>query len=64
MKYPQTHWEDVAKRYNETPVLPEELTGGKTYETVIISKMQKHYPYTTMDTVRQWIRRCQKDGLL
>jgi transposase len=64
MRYPQEHWEKVAKFYNEATVHPTELTGGKNVETVKIAKVQNHFPEATESTVARWIRRCRKDGLL
>lgn len=64
MKYTDEHWAQVAKRYKEESlkVTPSELIGGKTNETVIIEKVQNHYPNLTKGTVAAWIRRCRKDG--
>jgi ADP-heptose:LPS heptosyltransferase len=64
MKYPDEHWQEVAKCYHEVKVYEDELTGGKTEETVRIAKVQNHYPQVTEGTVAEWIRRCRRKGLL
>jgi transposase len=66
MRYPQGHWLAVAQTYKDEikKVHPTELTGGKTIETVTISKVQNHYPHVTEGTVATWIRRCRREGLL
>lgn len=66
MKYTDSHWEEVAKHYRSEAlkVTPSELIGGKTNETVIIEKVQNHYPHMTVGTVATWIRRCKREGWL
>lgn len=64
MKYPESHWDEVAKCYLEARVYEEELTGGKTESTVRTEKVQNHYPYTTLRTVQGWIKKCYDKGLL
>jgi hypothetical protein len=64
MAYPIEHWEEVAKRYKSVKVLPEDLTGAKTEESVRIAKVQDSYPYSTYGTIAVWIKRCRKEGLI
>ena len=64
MRYPDSHWEEVAKRYHETSVHWSDLEGGKTEETVRIAQVQNHYPHVTQNTVRIWIKKCRAKGFL
>jgi hypothetical protein len=63
-KYPDEHWEEVAKFYREAKVATDDLSGAKTEESVRTAKVQNHYPYTTYDTVLRWVRKCREKGLL
>jgi hypothetical protein len=64
MKYPDSHWEEVAKCYKRQTVRPSELVGGKTVETITIAKVQDHYPDTSIGRIRAWIKLCREKGLL
>ena len=66
MRYPDEHWERVAKLYMSEyqRVKPKDLTGGKTEETVVIAKIQNRYPDTTYNTVQHWVRKCRQKGLI
>jgi uncharacterized protein (DUF433 family) len=49
MKYPASHWQEVAD-YVRLGLTPEEI--------------QNHYPHVTLATVKRWIRRCLNTGYL
>jgi len=64
MKYPQEHWEKVAKLYSDTPIHPSEVRPGQTYEEVLIAKMQNRYPDITINTMERWVKVCRDKGLI
>jgi len=66
MKYPDEHWERVAKRYTleMKRIHPTDLVGGKTMETVAVARTQDHFPHVTKGTVAAWVRKCREKGLL